>query len=86
MFSAANRNAPEPQGRIEYCHALDRLPEGAQQVRPFATLDHILGELVDIEIESNELLDLAHVARGQLCPDFGIAGAPRHDLAPDFRR
>ena len=84
MLSAANRNAPEPQVGIENSDAFDRLPEGAQQIRAFAALDHVLGKLPDIEIERDEIIDLADFARRQFRPDFRIAGAPRHDFAPDL--
>jgi hypothetical protein len=61
-------------GRIEHRYALDRLPESAEQVRPLATFDHILSELPNIEVERDELVDLADVAvsGGLILPKNGI--------------
>ena len=62
MLSAANRNAPEPHGRVEDGHSLRWLPEGAEQVRAFAVLDHVLRELADVEIERDEVVDVCDFA------------------------
>ena len=40
-----------------------RVPEGAEQVRAFAVLDDVLGELADVEIEGDEVIDVAELRR-----------------------
>ena len=52
----------EPQVGSRTVTLLDRVPEGAEQVRAFAVLDHVLGELADVEIERDEIVDLADFA------------------------
>ena len=48
----------------------DGLPEGHEQVRAFAILDDILRELAEIQIEGDEVVDLADFACGEFLPDF----------------
>ena len=58
------------------------MPEGAQELRPFALGDDVFGEPLDVEVERDEVVDLPHFARSELAPDLGVAAAAGHDLAP----
>ena len=76
-------------GIVDGCHALygnggDGLPESHEQVRAFAVLDDILRELAEIEIEGDEVVDLADFASGEFPPDFLVTLPPGDDLTPDF--
>ena len=44
--------------RVENSDLLDGVPEGAQEFRTFAILDHILRELSDVEVKSDQHIDL----------------------------
>ena len=93
MLSAAKRNAPEPQvgSRTDiprvaaFAVAVEGVPEGAEQFRPLALRDDVLGETLDVEIEGDEVVDVLHFARGEFGPDFLIALATGDDLAPCLR-
>ena len=41
---------------------IDRVPQGAEQFRTFAVLNHVLGKLANVEVESNEFVDVADFA------------------------
>ena len=58
------------------------MPEGAQQLRPFALGDDVPGELLDGEIQRDEVVNLPHLARRQLGVDLGVALSAGHDLTP----
>ena len=60
------------------------MPEGAQQVRAFAALDRVLRELADVQVEGDEVADVAHLAGCELALDFLVAFAPGDDLSPGF--
>ena len=53
-------------GRVEDRDVFDRVPEGAEQLRAFAVLDHVLGELANVEVEGDEVVDVADLAAGEL--------------------
>src|SRR6266404_3443497 len=46
-------------GRIKDGDVYDRLPQGAEQFGAFAVLNHVLGKLSNVEVESNEFVDIA---------------------------
>lgn len=46
-------------GWVKHGDGGDRLPQGHEQIRALAILDDILRELAQIEIESDEIVDLA---------------------------
>ena len=85
MLSAANRNAPEPQVGSRTVTLLDGVPEGAQQVRPFAVLDHVLRELADVEIERDQVVDVADLAGGELRLGLPRSAAGGRRLRARFR-
>ena len=60
---------------------LDGVPEGPEQFRAFTVLDRVLGELPDIEIQSDEIVDVACLASGELGAYLFIAVAPGNDIA-----
>ena len=83
MLSAANRNAPDPQvgsRTVTFSMACQK----AQQLRALAVLDYVLRELADVQVESDEVVDVAHLAGGKLGSDLIVAIAPDDDLAPGF--
>ena len=49
-------------GRIQDSDFLNRVPECAEQVRPFAVGDDVLGELANIQVEGDEIVDVGNVA------------------------
>ena len=69
-------------GRVEDGDSFDRVPEGAQQFRSFAVFDHVLRELADVEVEGDEVIDVADFAAGEFGLDFLVALAPGDDFAP----
>ena len=71
-------------GGVEDGDGGDGLPEGHEQVRAFAILDDILRELAEIEIEGDEVVDLADFAGGEFLPDFLVTLPAGDDFAPDF--
>ena len=82
MLRAAKRKAPEPQvgSRTE---TLDEgLPEGAHQFGPFAVGDDVLGELFDVEVVGDEVVDRCDLAGLQLGVDLLVAAAAGDVLAP----
>ncbi len=54
----------------------------AQQLRPLAVFDDILGELADIEVAGDQVVDLVDLAVGQLRAQFEAARAAGDMLAP----
>ena len=66
-------------GRVEDGDRLDGVPEGAQQFRAFAVLDHVLGELADVEVEGDQVVDVADLAGGRASrgPPRSAAGGRR---------
>ena len=55
-------------GGVEDGDVLDGVPEGPEQFRPFAVLDHILGELAEVEVEGDEVVDVAGLRRRASLP------------------
>ena len=50
-------------GRVEHRDALSMACQKAhEQFRAFAVLDHVLGELAEVEIEGDEVVDVADFA------------------------
>ena len=58
------------------------VPEGAQELRPLALGDDVPGELLDVEVEGDEVVDIGDLSGGEPGPDFVAALAPCDDLAP----
>ena len=57
-------------GGIEDGDLFDGVPEGAKQFRAFAVFDDILRELADVEIERDEVVDVADFAGSEFLSDF----------------
>ena len=72
-------------GGVEDGDLLDGLPEGQEQVRAFAVLDDILRELADVEIEGDEVVDVADFAGRQLLPALPRSAAGGRRLRARFR-
>ena len=53
-------------GRIEDGDALDGVPERPEQFRAFAILDRVLRELADVEIERDEIVNVAYLTCDEL--------------------
>lgn len=76
---------PRSACRVEHRHAFDRPPKCHQQFRPFGVFDHVLGELADIEVEGDKLVDGTDPARCQFFPYLLTTLSPGNDLAPYLR-
>ena len=63
----------------------DGVPEGAEQFRPFAILNHVLRELADVEIERDEVVDVSDFAGRKFLPDFLVTLAGGRRLRARFR-
>ncbi len=85
MFSAAKRNAPEPQVGSSTESFADGFEEREEQVGR-GIFHHVLRELADVEIERDEVVDGADFAGAQLALKLLAALAAGDGLAPDFRR
>ena len=66
MFSAAKRNAPEPHVGSRTDTSRRGVPKGAQQLRPLALDNDVLGELLDVQVQGDEVIDIVHSAGSQL--------------------
>ncbi len=60
----------------------DGLPDGAQQVRAGASVDDILHELADVEIECDQIVGAFHLAVGESFADREAARTAFHVLPP----
>ena len=49
-------------GRVQDRHVAEGVPEGAQQLRSLALGDDVLGELLDVQVQSDEVVDFPHLA------------------------
>ena len=68
--------------RIEDGDLAERLPEGTDQFRPFAAGDHVPGELLDVQVVRDEVVDGRDLARGEPGADLLVAPAAGDVLAP----
>src|SRR5262245_40010007 len=62
------------------------MPNGAEQIRPFAVHNNILRELADVQIEDDQVIDVVHFASRKFVAYFLIAGSSCDDFPPDFSR
>ena len=69
-------------GGVEHGDVDDGFPEGSHQFGPFAVGDYVLGELFDVEVVGDEVVDRCDLARLQLGIDFFVAAAAGDVLAP----
>ena len=69
-------------GGIENGYGVEGFPEGAHQFRPFAVGDHIQGELFDVEIVGDEVVDRCDLAGRECGVDFLVATTAGDVLAP----
>ena len=58
--------------------------KGPQQFRAFAVLDHVLGELADVEVVGDEVVDVMDFAGLELFLEFLAALAAGDYFAPGF--
>ncbi len=72
-------------GRIEDGDALQALVKGVEQVRPLAEGDGVFGELAQVEVIGDEVVDGADLAARQLRLHFFVTGAASHHFAPGLR-
>src|SRR3954447_11678927 len=77
---------PRAASGIQDSHALDCVPECAQQLRPLGLFDDILRELPDIEVQSDQIVDIADFSGDELLPKLFTTLPACYDLAPDFGR
>ena len=73
-------------GGIKNGGFLNGVIESTKQFWPLAVLDHVLGELADIQVEGDEVVDVPDFTACKLGPDFLVPLPPRRNLPPDFRR
>ena len=69
-------------GGVENGDGGESLPEGAHQFRPFTIGDDVLGELFDVEVVGDEVVDRCDLAGLQLGVDLLVAAAAGDVLAP----
>ena len=75
-----------PAGGVKDGDGGECLPEGADQFRAFAAGDHVLGELFDVQIVGNQVVDGRHVPGFEFGVDFLVALPAGHVLAPRLGR
>ena len=87
--SAAKRKGPRPAGGVQYRDSgvapvsisVEGMPEGAQQLRPFALDDDVHGKLLGIQVQGDEVVYFRDLALPPAClgfPDSAGAGPPPH--------
>ena len=62
MFRAAKRKAPEPQVGSRTRHVLDGIHRRREEDRCLRSTDHVLGELADIQVLGDEVVDRVYLA------------------------
>ena len=60
------------------------MPEGAQQLRPFGIEDSVAGELPDVQVQRDQVVDLVDFALSEPFADFQTAGSAIDVFAPGF--
>ena len=69
-------------GWVEYGDVDKGLPEGAHQFGPFAVGDYVQGELFDVEVAGDEVVDRRDLADRQLGVDLLVTAAAGDVLTP----
>ena len=61
------------------------MPESAKQFRPFAILNDVLRELSNVEVECDDVVDVANFASDEFRSDVLVSLSSSNYFAPDFR-
>ena len=69
-------------GGVEDRHVPHGVPESAQQLRTLALGDDVPGEPLDIKIQRDEVVDLLHLAGGELGLDLFVSLTASDNLPP----
>src|SRR5215472_185028 len=85
-IEGGKQERPGPAGRIENGRALDYVPKRPKQFGALAIFNHILRKLVHVEVQRDQIIDIADLTGGKLGSHVFISLAARDDLAPGLRR